>query len=710
MENMSNHDMKHIGRTLAEVSEGLAELSRDGMTREFLKSNARKMRLGAVRLVALGNSNAGKSTLINAMLGQIAVPESGSTATPIPVWFAADDALSYNVYIRTPEGEACEQPDRETFLRKYCYSMVGSLDLQREEFIDKLWASAGVRSPFLTETGYTLIDTLGTNACKVDTAKTIATIDGGVDVVMFVTPDADLQADARDFLREHVLGLGERMVPYPVKSSQLLLVYNDRNTVGVSRAILENSAEQLLAGLPAQEIEYFKQNNIIMLNALDARRNRCGAYDYVAFAPEGTLEMEMDGLRELTEIEEATIEENSAEIAEKAKQFDALEARLSQIAGMMIRDRENGAVERRIAQLEAIVDAIRLQVNKELEALQGAQAEILEKISAVRETNRAFTESNEKADAAFDLGRVDLRNAVEKTLKASQTAKNAMLGEVSKCILPPEYINKKSMHAFRDMTRLQQEEQLYAWIRRFISESFLPKASEQFKKLLMEANVAANDPNFKKQDTVSFQVEAARRMAGNQSTRMRNFSQQLEKAGAKDIGLVIPTDEVIDGWFAAMATRMEEAILEAIARLRTAAEVELNKCMPEIMDAVRKQNIISKVLQFFGKVNPFWKALRKEAMSKAAERICDNWFSATPDSDGGNMYGGIEAAYGQVQGEIMASMNRQTMQVEKYLMELELKLKHGQEAIDAAIAAVEEINRKLDAHKDTLNALRSGLN
>ena len=102
--------------------------------------------------------------------------------------------------------------------------------------------------------------------------------------------------------------------------------------------------------------------------------------------------------------------------------------------------------------------------------------------------------------------------------------------------------------------------------------------------------------------------------------------------------------------------------------------------------------------------------LRKEAMSKAAERICDNWFSATPDSDGGNMYGGIEAAYGQVQGEIMASMNRQTMQVEKYLMELELKLKHGQEAIDAAITAVEEINRKLDAHKDTLNALRSGLN
>lgn len=716
--NRENMDMSAIGKILAEVSASLADLTKEDMTRNFLRTNARRLELGAVRLAVLGDSNAGKSTLINALLRTIAVPESGSTATPIPVWFTASDVLAadtpvYNVYIRTPEGEKCETPDRKAFLRENCYCMMDTMDDKRARFIDRLWASAGVDSPFLRENGYTLIDTLGTDATAADTAKTIATIDIGMDVVLYVSSKPTLSESNKRFLREHVLGLGERKAPYPLKSRQILLVYNDHGNADASRQLLENSAEKLLEGLPEDEIAAFKQNNIVMLNALTARRDRCGAYDYEEFAPEGTLDLEMEGLKKLTRTEQRVIDRFRDKIAEEAKQFDVLEKRLAAMAHEIIHDRENGAVERRIAQLETEINVIRKQANDELAVLQSGQAEISRIIAAVREKNATFAKGNEAINKVFDEQRAGMRKAISETLKASKVSQEAMLGRIQAITTPPTYINTESVKAFNKMSGLQQEEQLAEWIQTFISEEFLPEASKEFKKLLLEANIAKKDPDFNKQDTVGFQVEAARKLAMDQGTRMRSFCLQLEEVGAGNIGLMVPTDETIDGWFASMASAMETAILEAIARLRTVAQNQLNGDMPRIMNEMRKNTILKKLVkaiqQLFGNIKPFWQSVREKAMEKAAQMICEKWFNADPDSNS-DMFGGIDAAYCQVQEEIVASLNRQTAQVKLYLKELETGLGQGAEDIENAKAKAAALFKELDALEERLNALRDQMN
>ena len=102
-----------VGQTLAEVSRALGQLTDDRMTRQVLETNAVHLQLGAVRLMLLGSSGAGKSTMINALLRCIAVPESGLTSSPIPVWFTAGAGTRYSVYEDTDKGPLLlEEPER----------------------------------------------------------------------------------------------------------------------------------------------------------------------------------------------------------------------------------------------------------------------------------------------------------------------------------------------------------------------------------------------------------------------------------------------------------------------------------------------------------------------------------------------------------------------------------------------------------------------
>lgn len=701
------YDMRNIGTTLAEVSNALSTLTEDPMTRELLRANAQRLNLGAIRLAVLGNSNAGKSTLINALLRTIAVPESGNTASPIPVWFAAgEDELRYSVYTRAEDGDRCVHPDTDTFIKQYCYNLMDITDDKRVRFSDVLWASARVQSSYLKETGFTLIDTLGINATAADTVKTIATIDTGIDIVIFVTARVDLlQSDLR-FLREHVLGYGERVVPYPVKPSQLLLVYNDKGMSGATLAHLQNSAEKLLKGAPHEEIETFKQNNIIMLNALAARRVRCGAYDYQRFAPAGTLDMEMTGLAQKTQSEREAVANPSTQMQQEARRFDLLEQRLSELVEQMMTNAD-GVVEQRVMQLEAVMRAIRAQTNASISMREKERAVVQQKINGIAAVNKTFIKANAEIASVFDEQRAAMRSAIRKTLETKRdTELKSLVGSLYTMTKPPEFITVVTMNNFRHATGLEKEKILEGWIRYVLENRFIPEASRQFKKLLLETNVQEGDPHFTIRDTVHFQVEEARRLAMSQSVRMKNFCENIRPQGADDIGMSVPTDDTIEAWFVSMASEMETGILEAIAKLQHEAYRELNSQMSKITRTIRVKGVLNRIMQFFGSVNQFWLAVRNNAIVPAAGMICFEWFNTTPSSADANMYGGIDEAYKRVQEKVVSSLNRQTVQVDAYLSKLQIDLESRQQDAKQASAISDETVKQLDRQQEKLNELR----
>ena len=703
---------REAGRALARVSGELARLSRDQMTRRILEGSAVQLELGAVRLMLLGNSNAGKSTLINALLGTIAVPESRNTSSPIPVWFGAGEGEDYRIYADGGEGEnLLETADRAAFIRKYCFSVNDILDDKRARFDHIGWAAAHADSPLLRETGITLIDSLGIAATDADTAKTIRVIDSGVDLVVFVTSHVEMQQSEIAFLREKVLGLESREVPYPIRPAQLLIVYNDHGAGGTHEQMCA-AADKLLAGCAAEEIAAFKEKNLIMLDALAARLARCGAYDYLRFAPEGTPEIMMEALRRQAATDKQALEINGEQIARRAKAFDALESRIRELAHAQVAG-QDGAVLRRIIHLEAVIREIRSQANADLSRLQGDRAAIRQRIDSVRALGATFASANESVDATFERQRQDMMAAVACTLRASESAQKAIVGKVYELTEPPAFITPESVREFFASTRLEQEKMLEAWIRSVIEKDFLPEASRQFKTTLLEASAQPGDMRFGPEDTVSYQLAQARRLTLQQGTRMKNFCDQLRRSGAEDIGLSVPDDRTIETWAADMASTMETAILQSIASLQEEAYRKFNDKLPEIVRTIVGRNILTMLgslwMRLTGNVKKFWKAVRDTAVHDAAAAICAEWFDANLSNAGNDMYFGIDRAYGRVQKNVAFSLSRQNEQVEAYLRSLETRLAGSSETVEAASVSREELETALAAQEEALGALREVL-
>ena len=485
-----------VGQTLAEVSRALGQLTDDRMTRQVLETNAVHLQLGAVRLMLLGSSGAGKSTMINALLRCIAVPESGLTSSPIPVWFTAGAGTRYSVYEDTDKGPVLlEEPERDAFIRKYCFNVSDILDDKRSRFDRVGWAKAEVDSPLLQQTGVTLIDTLGIGVTDADTVKTLKVIDGGMDLVVFVTADhVQMQQDDIDFLREKVLGLGDRQVPYPISPDQLLLVYNDHGAGGTYTQ-MQSAVDKLLKGCAPEEIQRFKENNLFIVNALAARLGRCGAYDYHHFAPEGTPEMLLESLKKQTERDRQALTERAEQIAEQAAVFQQLEDKLRLMAyGQMHAD--SGVVMRRIIRLERNIKEIRSHSGVELSRMKGDRATLQQRIHEIRQLLNTFADANRDVDATFDEQRRQMQAAIASTLEAGQSVKEAIVAKIYELEEAPDFFTKESMEQFFHSESLEKEKLVEEWIRAVMEKSFLPEASRRFTTTLLETVAQEGDPTY----------------------------------------------------------------------------------------------------------------------------------------------------------------------------------------------------------------------
>lgn len=258
-----------------------------------VRLNREKLSFGYVRVALIGVTSCGKSTTNNATSKSIVVPENPMTSTPVPTYivYGAQREMPVKIY-REVEGVPEEKYlTTKEFLIQYCYNEKDQGCKNREKFQYDKYALVQTPSDFLKK-GVILVDTLGIGAVDVDTMKTAEIIKEGIDFVIFVTSNANLNQREVDFLQNDLLGFGKKELERPLDYHSLLILVNEKDYIPRSgfRESLRLIFQQENCTLSKEEIEDFIKNQVLFVNARDARMQAVGPYPYVEYAPTGSSE------------------------------------------------------------------------------------------------------------------------------------------------------------------------------------------------------------------------------------------------------------------------------------------------------------------------------------------------------------------------------------------------------------------------------------
>lgn len=136
-----------------------------------------------VRLLVLGASSAGKSTLVNALTGRIVSPEAQHSSTLIPAWIrAVDEELGGEVdYHVLRQDMAQHYMARPAYLKDFCHPPEN-----KNTNPDHYAVIADVEGGFLAESGLMLLDTPGVDQTDGDARMTERTADLGAEMVLMI--------------------------------------------------------------------------------------------------------------------------------------------------------------------------------------------------------------------------------------------------------------------------------------------------------------------------------------------------------------------------------------------------------------------------------------------------------------------------------------------------------------------------------------------
>lgn len=121
MRNQKNNiNVSQIGHRLANHVASLAEMTAfmgDSNSTYMLRHLEPSLQQGLVRIAFVGVTSTGKSTAINALVGQLVLPENPSVSSPIPVWIGYQDqeASQAEIYLAGADGLERSNCDLNTF-------------------------------------------------------------------------------------------------------------------------------------------------------------------------------------------------------------------------------------------------------------------------------------------------------------------------------------------------------------------------------------------------------------------------------------------------------------------------------------------------------------------------------------------------------------------------------------------------------------------
>ena len=233
-----------------------------------------RLEQGPIRLLVLGVTSSGKSTLINALAGDVVVPEGNTATSPLPVWLKRG-----NVNLDLFDRSASPFPAREpiglfAFITQFCYSA-----LEKDSSLYTAYSAAEC----CRETIHpdlecvTLIDTPGLKASSGDDARAEECTELGCEMVILLCSAENGTGALSDQDGKYYKALFEKLnLPLP---DSLFVVGNVRD-----EAYSGFGAE---AGFgKVARLHFGKYTQLFRFDVRAARIKRAGPYRYGDLLPE----------------------------------------------------------------------------------------------------------------------------------------------------------------------------------------------------------------------------------------------------------------------------------------------------------------------------------------------------------------------------------------------------------------------------------------
>lgn len=547
---------------------GEAERMEDRENAANLRLMIPRLRQGLVRTAVIGATSSGKSTLINGLLEQIVVPENPNVSSPIPVWIGyADCDPVFTVYRSGDDGftEAAEYPG-EVFLKEYCYNITSVYNRDIDRFQNVKYGSVSLRGDVLRG-GAVLIDTLGISASSLDTAKTDAVLEEGVDLVLFVSSNGsgnnEYTREEIDFLRTNVMGLNpdKRQVFHPVPPENVLFIHNDTGMSGhPMRQAMEANLDKVLEGFPQDVVNRVKENNIFYVQALMGRYLSCGAYPYVQNAPAGCLEQELEGLeeRECWELENMSVLDRG-ELAEKSG-MEALRRGFAAHVDRLCRG-DGSAALHRIQELRQMADHVQLaasarlsDVTRESNALSNLRSACQEQTSIMENQKKSIQTAMDQYEREFMQGLGEIYQGTVEIMK------NQINGRVVTQLDAPEEFDIR----WKDFRKWSESEKRDYILKR----QFLPSLTGEIVKICKDEIARTLDHAGGDKAPMNV-LERSRKYIENQGKRLNQQIETFRTQGGDTLGVLLPVPETVfalcDGLRAALVKELKGAMSNSLS-------------------------------------------------------------------------------------------------------------------------------------------------
>jgi len=241
-----------------------------------------RLRQGPVRALVMGVSSAGKSTLINALTGQIVVPEAKRVMSPIPVWICSHNALDMLMVEILKKGKDIIQDPQycglAKFLVDYNYTPKDAgRGTGQKKFKNVIAARVNLKSDAISDAGITLIDTPGIGASPKDDALVAEVLKSGCELLIVASMDNSFQeAKVKDYFRDLLV---EEDAPLRSvwEAGRAFFVCN------VTKSAIRHARENVRTHIKDAFKGWDPEGRLFIVNARDARIRACGVYDYPFF-------------------------------------------------------------------------------------------------------------------------------------------------------------------------------------------------------------------------------------------------------------------------------------------------------------------------------------------------------------------------------------------------------------------------------------------
>lgn len=705
---------------ILEIRKGLGESTEKlvrAADRLELTINARALRLlqprleqGMVRVAVIGATSSGKSTLINALLEQIVVPENPNVSSPIPVWigYAAQKEPVFTVYEEHSETgiQKTEYP-AATFLKSFCYSLKDTINRDTDRFKDVRYGSVSLSSPCL-RSGCVLIDTLGISASNLDTAKTNAVLEEGVDMVLFVSSNLagshQFTRSEVDYLRQSILGLepGTRQVSHPVDPKNILFVHNLYGDSQPDRQIMNANLDTVLAGMSPDIIDDVKAHNVFYVQALWGRLNACGVYDYVANAPEGCGKPELQDAEKSKIREEAEEKQYTKDDLEKNSGMAALRSELINRTKGQIWGRNSAAIHR-IGELRVHADGLQLSASERLAAANRNQAELEALNGNIQKVIGQVDKEKKRVSADLKILQDNFLNQLNAAfVSVHQKTCNQVYGKVNLLAPPATFVT--DWQKFRKVPDATKQKYIMQCASYAMSE-VLEVASSSMTEILSYGTGGQNEPLAVMEKTRIY----IRNVLGESGSVVRTVTDSMQNLGMDKNqmnGFLKSADRLCEELRSRLEEQVKTAAKNSISTGGKAYEQRMERYMGKLVGTNVFMQMWNQFLANFQTAEGFWTTVRKSVLLPLAKEAMEDLETmAVPAQSGAGspLVEAIKSAYGEAEKEILEVFSSLKCMLELYYNTQQGLASNGQALTEQQRADYREIEIICSGIRDTLN-------